>query len=273
MRKWIIGLALASTAMATPALARDGQAYFELDGGVMKLSDIDFDIGAVDDAVEIDTDDWGYDFGAIVGYDFGGFRLEGEVGYRGVEQDELTSTVTIPAVGTTALTSARPGTFDAGGDLKALSFMVNALGDFGADDGLQFFAGAGAGYAKVDIDTTIRRGGPGFLDDDDWGFAWQLLAGVRAPLSDNIDVGVKYRFFNVSNLDFNDTAARDVDGDWRSHSLLGTFAVNFGGGADPMPEPVAVPPPPPEPAPVYTPPPPAPLPPEPAPQPRPAERG
>ena len=227
MKKWIIGLALASTAFSAPALARDGAGYFEFDGGVMKLEDIDFDVGTVDDAVQIDTDDWGYDFGAILGYDFGGFRLEAEVGYRGVAQDELTSTIGIPATGTTPIGFALPGTFDAGGDLTALSGMINGLVDFGDDDGLQFFAGAGVGMAKVDIDSRIRSDGPGFLDDDDSGLAWQLLAGVRAPLSDNIDVGVKYRFFNVSNLDFDDTAAREVDGDWRSHSLLGTFTFNF----------------------------------------------
>src|SRR5687768_4869294 len=121
MKKWIIGLALASTALSAPAFARDGAGYFEFDGGVMKLEDIDFDIDTTDDAVQIDTDDWGYDFGAILGYDFGGFRLEGEVGYRGVAQDELTSTVRIPATGTTLPAGgALPGTFDAGGDITAL---------------------------------------------------------------------------------------------------------------------------------------------------------
>jgi opacity protein-like surface antigen len=269
MKAWFIGLALASTALATPAAAREGAVYLEFDGGVMKLQDIDFDIGTVDDAVRVDTDDYGYDFGGIVGYDFGGFRLEGEVGYRGIEQDELTSTVRIPTVGTNPLIGSI-GNVDAAGDVKALSFMANAMGDFGDDDGLQFFVGAGAGYAKVDFDASVDASGPGFIDDDDWGFAWQLLAGIRAPVSDTIDAGIKYRYFNVGNLDFDDAFGRSVDGDWSSHSLLGTITFNFG-GSEPMPEPVAAPPPPaPEPAPVYTPPPP---PPAPEPMPRPAERG
>lgn len=273
MKKLVIAVALGATCLATPAAARDGAVYLELDGGVMKLDDLDFDIGSVNNAVKLENDDFGYDFGGIVGYDFGPFRLEGEVGYRGVAQEGLESRVAIPATGISLAGSARPGSFDAGGDAKALSLMVNALGDFGDDDGLQFFAGGGVGYSRVDLDTSIRTGGPGFLDDRDWGFAYQLLAGVRAPLSESMDVGVKYRYFNVSNFDLVDTAGRDIEGKWRSHSLLGTFTFNFG-GREPMVEPVAAPPPPPQPT--YAPPPPPPVytpPPPPPPVERPAERG
>ena len=34
--------------------------------------------------------------------------------------------------------------------------------------------------------------------------AWQILAGIRKSISPNIDLGLKYRFFNVSKLDFGD---------------------------------------------------------------------
>ena len=46
MRKLVIGLAMASTAIASPALARDGAWYVELDGGPMIVEDIEFDVGA-----------------------------------------------------------------------------------------------------------------------------------------------------------------------------------------------------------------------------------
>ncbi|MFC4295257.1 outer membrane protein [Novosphingobium tardum] len=266
MKKLLTAMALASTALSAPAFARDGAMYVEVDGGVMKVEDFDFDIAGVKNAVKLDNDTWGYDFGGIVGYDFGPFRLEGEVGYRGVSNDQLKSTVFIPATNTTVTGRALPGSYDAGGDSTVLSLMLNGLVDVGQDDGLQFFAGGGVGKAKIDVNTSINSVGPGFVNDHDWTFAWQALAGVRAPLSDNIDVGVKYRYFNASGFDLNDTAGRAVKGDWRSHSLMGTFAVNFG-GREPMMEPVAAPPPPPPPtytpppAPVYTPPPPPPEPP------------
>ena len=97
---------------------------------------------------------------------------------------------------------------------------------------------------------------------------------MRAPVTDSIDAGVKYRYFRVNNLDYTDSFARPVSGDWSSHSLLGMLSYNFG-GAVPMPEPIAAPPPPPPPPPppAYIPPPPPPPPPAPEPLTRPAERG
>jgi outer membrane protein OmpA-like peptidoglycan-associated protein len=91
------------------------------------------------------------------------------------------------------------------------------------------------GVARTKFDGgTINRSGPGFLDDSDSGFAWQLLAGVRAPLTDSIDVGLKYRFFNTSDLDMVDSLGRDTSAKWRSHSILGTIGFNFGGAPAPM---------------------------------------
>src|SRR5690606_8085294 len=88
MRKLGIGLALASTALATPALARDCQWYVGVEGGAMLVEDIESDIGDFDDASKVDYDT-GYDFGGIVGYDFGGFRLETEVAYKQASADSL----------------------------------------------------------------------------------------------------------------------------------------------------------------------------------------
>ena len=45
MRKTIIGLAMATTMLATPAMARDDSWYVELDAGGMKLEDTKFDVG------------------------------------------------------------------------------------------------------------------------------------------------------------------------------------------------------------------------------------
>ncbi|MGN3974449.1 OmpA family protein [Tsuneonella sp. SYSU-LHT278] len=232
MRKLVIGMALASTAIASPALARDGAWYVELDGGPMLVEDIDFDVNGASNVVTADFHT-GYDFGGIVGYDFGSFRLEAEAGYRGADLGSLSSSaVVLPTSGNA---TANAGSYNAGGDASVLSFMLNGLVDFGPDDGLQGFVGGGAGVARTKFDgATIDRNGAGFLDDSDSGFAWQVLAGVRAPLTDTIDVGLKYRFFNTSNLDLVDSRGRDVEGKWKSHSLLGTIGFNFGGAPAPM---------------------------------------
>jgi outer membrane protein OmpA-like peptidoglycan-associated protein len=147
------------------------------------------------------------------------------------------------------------GSYDVAGDASALSFMVNGLLDFGDDDGLQGFVGGGVGVARVDVQSTFAA--PSFLDDSDTGFAWQALAGVRAPLSDSWDVGLKYRFFNADKVNLVDRLGRAVDTRFRSHSLMGSLIYNFGGAPEPV-EVVAPPPPPPYVAP--PPPPPAPPP-------------
>ena len=87
MRKLVIGMALASTALASPALARDGQWYVELGGGPMLVEDIGLEVNeSGSEDITLDTDKYGYDFGGIVGYDFGAFRLEAEAGYRAADK-------------------------------------------------------------------------------------------------------------------------------------------------------------------------------------------
>jgi OmpA-OmpF porin, OOP family len=257
MRKLVIGMALASTAVAAPALAREGSWYVEIDGGAMIVEDMDFDVGATNNAVTIDHD-YGYDFGGIVGYDFGPFRVEIEASFREADPDELTTATgfRIPAATSVSRGGSGTGTYDGvAGDTNVLSFMLNGLVDFGPDDGLQGFIGGGAGVARVNVQNSINRLGPGFLDDSDSGFAWQAIAGVRAPLTANWDVGLKYRFFNAPNIELVDSGGRPVETKWRSHSILGTFAYNFGGVEPPPPPPVEAPPPPI----VETPPPPPPV--------------
>ena len=96
MRKLAIAVALASTALATPALARDKAWYVGVEGGAMIVEDIHFDIGATPDAMKIDHN-YGYDVGGMVGYDFGMFRVETEVSYKSANVDAISSSLRIPA--------------------------------------------------------------------------------------------------------------------------------------------------------------------------------
>ena len=252
MRKLAIGLALASTALASPALARDGQWYVGVEGGAMLAEDFDLAVNGVENSVKIENQT-GYDFGGIVGYDFGGFRLETEVSYREADPSQVSGIVPQPV---NAAVGAFGGTSTAG-DASALSFMLNGMVDFGSDDGIQGFVGGGVGVARASIDNAI--GGPlvavsNWLDDSDTGFAWQAIAGVRAPISDSWDVGLKYRYFNMPGIDLVDSVGNNIDTRWKSHSILGSLIYNFGGEPE-APPPVAPPPP------VVVPTPPAPVPP------------
>ncbi|RZK81681.1 MAG: P44/Msp2 family outer membrane protein, partial [Methylobacterium sp.] len=218
MRKLAIVLALASTAIAAPALARDKSWYVGVEGGAMIVEDIDFDITGttgtkVNNAATADHD-YGYDVDAVIGYDFGGFRLETEVGYREAVLDGYRSSVTTPrftAAG--ARVNQAAGNFDyAGGRTSALSFMLNGLLDFGYDDGIQGFVGGGVGVARVKADNYALTQRGAFLEDSDTVFAYQGLAGVRAPLTDHLDATLKYRFFNADNAKLVDVSGRQFEG-------------------------------------------------------------
>src|SRR3546814_20650761 len=92
--------------------------------------------------------------------------------------------------GNTFATGLQPGA----GSTKALSFMVNGLFDFGNEDAVSAFVGAGAGFARVNFSDIRGFENTGvFLDDRDRGFAWQVLAGLRPAIPDNAVVPPTYR--------------------------------------------------------------------------------
>ena len=246
MRKTAIAVALATSALASPALARDGAFYVGAEGGAMIVEDSDLDTATFDGSVD---HKYGYDFDGIVGYDFGVFRLEAEGGYRSADPDEFSAPQGFARVG-----APYPGGNYDGvrGRTSNLSFMVNALLDFGSDDGINGFVGGGVGVSRTKAKYSIDRSDGPFLNDSDTDFAYQGLAGVRAPLTRNIDAGLKYRFLTQDDVRLTGASGQRIDTRWRSHSLLGSFIFNFG-----TPEPVAevIPPAPP---PYVAPPPPPP---------------
>ena len=257
MRKLAIAVALSSTVLATPALARDGAWYVGGDFGAMIVEDVEFDVGTTEDAIIVDHE-YGFDGSGFVGYDLGAFRLEAEVAYKRADIDEIETLIGLP--GAIGQGRAIPQTFvDAGGgNTTALSFMINGMLDFGDDDGVSGFLGGGVGVARVNFNNQRQFSNQGaFIDDSDTRFAWQLLAGVRQAISDNVDVTVRYRFFNVSDLEMIGFPGSTYVTRLRTHSFLGGLTFNFGG---PDPEPIAAPLPPPPPVPVYVPPPPPPPP-------------
>ncbi len=231
MRKLAIAVALSTTVLAGPALARDGAWYVGGDFGAMIVEDVDltFDADNTNRLVSIDHD-YGFDGALFVGYDLGAVRLEAEVAYKSAELESFNSQLTLP-------TNRAPGFFDAGGgETNVLSGMINATLDFGDEDGLSGFIGGGAGIARVDF-SNLRAfsNRDAFLDDSDTRFAWQAVAGIRQALNRNVDLTLRYRFFNVEDVQTVGFNGQTVDARFRSHSLLGGITFNFG-APEPAPE-------------------------------------
>ncbi len=263
MRKTAIAAMLLSTMIAAPAAARDNSWYAGLDFGLMKVQDIDYDLSRAgvetDNAYSADHKT-GYDFGGNLGYDFGMFRTEFEVAYKSARLDA------VDALGGIGFVQPAGSYNTPGGSTRALSFMLNGLLDFGGEASpWSAFVGGGVGIARVQASNTryVRGNVPTtIVDDSDSGFAWQALAGVRRAISDNVDMSLKYRYFNAPNVDLVSSLGDDLSGKMRSHSLLLGLTYNFGKKAEAAP-----PPPPPPPAPVAEVAPPPPPPPAPAPGP------
>ena len=238
MRKLAIALALSSTLLATPAFARDGAWYVGGEFGAMIVDDTAVDIGAVENAIRLNHE-YGYDGGLFVGYDLGGFRIEAEAAYKKADLESYDTSIRLP------LEPANFPTFrPAGGNTTALSLMINGMLDFGDDEGISGFVGGGVGMARVKANNyrNFANATP-FLDGHDSKLAWQIFAGLRQAVSDNVDVTVKYRFFNVDKVRLLAFNGGESDLRFRSHSLLGGLTFNFGGEV-PLPPEVPIPSPP-----------------------------
>lgn len=289
MRKILLA-AVAASAIATPAMARDGSPYVGVEGGILFPRDlngnanVDYVIFPGTPVVAGGTDFFqknafdaelkrGYDVDVIGGYDFGAFRLEGELGFKRAKRDgfdpdgsllnSLNAVLNRPsaapdpgAPGAPALTQNDFNNTD--GKVTIRSAMINALADFGDEEGFSFYAGGGIGRAKARA-----------LDDGDSAWAYQLIAGARTAISPNIDFGLKYRYFRTGRMNFvggpigfegnvnsvvggtqRATAfiTPELDGKFRSHSLLASLTFNFGAPRVAVVD-VAPPPPPPPAAP------------------------
>ncbi len=157
---------------------------------------------------EFDTG-WGA-LGAI-GYAFGGgFRAEAEVAYRsngikthdgvtvaGINIDNQDAGVLItgsPQLGATVGQIVDDGE----GRISSLSVMGNLFYDFGLGNSrFMPYVGAGAGMARVD--TVYRPSGIGVVDDSNWEFAFQLMAGVSYAVSDNVQLYAGYRYLHADS--------------------------------------------------------------------------
>lgn len=225
MRKLAVGLASVASILASPALAQDRAAYIGGEIGAMIVGDTDIDVGPVDNAITVEHE-YGYDGRLFVGYDLGGFRLEGEVAYKKADLESYQTTIRLPLEEPVFPPEREAG----GGSSTALSFMINGIRDVGDDDGISGFVGGGVGVARVTANDyrNLPDASP-FLDDSDSRFAWQVFAGVRRAISDNIDVAVKYNFFNVDEIRGVAFNGNEAEYRFRSHSVMAGFTFNFGG--------------------------------------------
>ncbi len=203
-------LGAAAPAHATEGWYGQGNIGYSFDGSV------DGDIGGI--ASESDLDDDWMASGAL-GHAFdNGFRLEGELSYRGNDLEDA-----------------------ADGEATAWGALLNLIYDFNREGTIQPYVGAGVGVARVSIDS-------GAIDEEDTVLAYQAMAGVGFALSERLVLDLGYRYFAAPEGEYEATPLA-YDADYDHHAavigLRWQFAAPPPPPPPPAPPPVSVPPPPP----------------------------
>jgi len=251
MRKLAGALVSAIALVGAPALARDNAWYLEADAGVTSVPDNDIKLTGGPARLSRKA---GLEAGMITGYDLGKIRVETEFNLRRSNFSKVSASAGFGGI--PAATSYSGGTLR--GHTDVISMMMNGLADLGEEGATHYLLGGGVGIAQV-RDSFSTSNVPLYVARKA-GFAWQLMAGVSVPMSANLDVGFKYRYFDASGADrFADANGRVLHDRYRAHSLLATMTHYLGSqgsaaeASAPSPTPAAPPPPP---APSSPPPPP-----------------
>jgi OOP family OmpA-OmpF porin len=247
MKTNILLLGVASLALAGAANAAHFQGwYISLEAGVSVVQDADADNDTIDPtflggfAPTTASFETGWAGMMSLGKTWGDWRTELELGFRKNDLD------TFDVEGTS---------YTDGGTLEEFSAMVNLVYDWQFAERWSLALGGGVGADQMHYDNNS-----GFhtvdIQDTEWTFAWQLIAGLNYELSERSVLFVNYRYFNATDpefteVDFGGDLHNDTYDDFNKHAVTIGWRYDLIQDETPM---VAAPPPAPEPPP---PPPPA----------------
>lgn len=186
--------------------------YVSVFAGASWLRDVDTDYNGTGYSVSTDT---GYILGATIGmHVWNSLRAEIEVSHSSWDGNDYSTT------------GGATGTVD--GDISATYLLGNLWWDFDTGTSFSPYIGGGAGVAWADGDTTFGGNTFGY-GDGEAGFAFQLGAGVRFNMTENLGLDVGYRYKSIQNIDFDDSDGGGVyeKGDLNSHNLQVGLTFSF----------------------------------------------
>lgn len=189
--------------LATASLAHARGAYMGLQAGSNMMEDIT--VSTVNSSYKT-----GFSLVGAGGYDFGSFRVEGELGYRQNDLDR--------AVGITSNSGS--------GDVSVVSVMLNAYYDFRNSSQFTPYLGGGLGTAHVSFNDVNA---PGVLrvDGDDICVAFQIGAGVEYKLSRQFSVDLAYRLFVTSDIEFTNQSGTVSEDNYLANTVMAGIRYNF----------------------------------------------
>jgi len=172
----------------------------------------------LDDRVEFDP---GVNIGGTGGFDFGLWRLEGELSYK---HGEITSV-------TDRISGIRYRDID--GSVGAMAMMGNLFLDLHNQSPITPYLGGGAGFAAMHLSETSGTSTFSgnrielYQSDDDTVFAYQVGAGLEIALSSMLSLDLSYRYFGTSRASFNDDTSFDNELRFESHNAAAGIRVTF----------------------------------------------
>lgn len=176
MKKNILGLVFCFV-IFLPTLSLGAGLYGSAEVGAVWVVDSDVTVdGVYDGTAEFDT---GYTVGAAVGYLREPFRLEGEISYMASDMDTYSG-------------------FPADAEIDSLTFLANGYYDFKTPGPIIPYFTAGIGASRIEISE------PGFADEDDTVFTYQIGAGVGYKLSEALILDLRYRYLSGQDMEISE---------------------------------------------------------------------
>lgn len=129
----------------------------------------------------------GFAAAVALGYDFDGYRVEGEAEYRKNDFDNYNCSI------------------------ETYSLMVNGYYDIKTDSAFTPFIGAGLGMATHETD-----------DGNDTVFAYQAIGGVAYSICQMVFLDLAYRYFATSDPEFD-----GIDAEYDSHNISLGVRIGF----------------------------------------------
>jgi OOP family OmpA-OmpF porin len=166
-----VGSLVLMLALSSVGFCQD--AYWGINGGLGMLDDSDGK--SSDGDFSLDYDD-GWILGGVLGWDFGAYRLEGELAYQTNDLDSFK-----PDGGASESASE---------EFESLSLFFNAYYDIEMDSAWTPYVGGGLGAAQAEIS-----------DVEDTVFAWHLDAGINYAVSETVSLDLSYRYLCLDDVE------------------------------------------------------------------------
>ncbi len=210
MKRLLVMAIFALVFITTSAQAADKGMYVSGIAGLSLVPELDQEISGTR-VLETDFDP-GIKIAGALGYDFGAFRAEVEIGYLTNEANDGV------AIGS--------GSGPVEGDVSVLSFMVNGYYDIHTPNfSLVPYLGVGIGGASIDAHIIAPfLPSTQVVDDSATVFAYQFMAGFGWNVSPSITLTADYRYFATTDPEFTPgnafpSGSPDLTSDYNNHSF------------------------------------------------------